>query len=206
MLLGALACFVSTLAALGQFSRGRASTGAAGAIWNAGGAIAVACGLLAITLVLMRLSAQNHGVLWGALAALAGVGCAAAMRRAAVVADGTLQEDLSLHNQVLNSALNSLSQGVCMFDVEGKLLFWNRRYGDLYGVQEGLRIGMTVRDMLQRRIEAGTFSGDADKYVTDVNAAVHGGKALQAYFRAAGWPQNCRCQSAAPGWRLGLDA
>ena len=182
ILLTALICFVSTLAAIDQFSRARASAGTARAIWASGGGIAVACGLLATALVLMGTSAQGSGGILGALAALAGVVCATAMRRAALVANGPLPEDLNVRNNVLDSVLSYMSQGVCMFDAENKLIFWNRRYGELYNVQDRLRIGMALRDMLQLRTEAGTFSGDADKFVAEVYAALKQGVLFKHLF------------------------
>ena len=38
------------------------------------------------------------------------------------------------HTRVLRTALNHMTQGLCMFDAAGRLLFCNERYIEMYGL------------------------------------------------------------------------
>jgi len=62
-------------------------------------------------------------------------------------------------------ALNNMSQGLCMFDSSARLVLCNARYIDMHLLRrEQLRAGMPLREMLEIRIENGTFKGDPDQY------------------------------------------
>src|SRR5207253_6511444 len=68
--------------------------------------------------------------------------------------------------QLLQTVLNNMSQGVLMFDSETRLIFCNQRYVELYGLSpEVVTPGCRLRDLLNHRIELGNFSGDPDEYV-----------------------------------------
>ena len=63
--------------------------------------------------------------------------------------------------QLLQTVLNNMSQGVLMFDSETRLTFCNQRYLELYGLSsEIVKPGCHLRDLLKHRIELGNFSGD----------------------------------------------
>ncbi len=54
-------------------------------------------------------------------------------------------------------ALDRLRQGLCVFDDEQRLLLFNRRYAEMYSIDPAkLRIGMTLRDVIDMRYAAGT--------------------------------------------------
>ena len=79
--------------------------------------------------------------------------------------------------QLLRTVLNNMSQGVLMFDSETRLIFCNNRYIELYGLSpEIVKPGCLLRDLLQHRIDLGTFSGDADEYVARLSAGIAEGK------------------------------
>src|SRR5262245_29277907 len=77
----------------------------------------------------------------------------------------------------LTTALDNMSQGLCMFDASARLMVGNKRYLEIYGLSPGrTHIGCTLRDVVRQRIEAGNFSGDPDKYITDTLAEIAEGK------------------------------
>ena len=79
--------------------------------------------------------------------------------------------------QLLQTVLNNMSQGVLMFDSETRLIFCNKRYIELYGLSpDVVKAGCLLRDLLQHRIDLGTFSGDADEYVARLSAGIAEGK------------------------------
>ncbi|MGA8967646.1 MAG: EAL domain-containing protein [Pseudolabrys sp.] len=79
--------------------------------------------------------------------------------------------------QLLQTVLNNMSQGVLMFDSETRLTFCNQRYLELYGLSsEIVKPGCHLRDLLRHRIELGNFSGDADEYVARLKSGIAEGK------------------------------
>ncbi|HEU4660109.1 MAG TPA: EAL domain-containing protein [Pseudolabrys sp.] len=79
--------------------------------------------------------------------------------------------------QLLQTVLNNMSQGVLMFDAETRLVFCNRRYIEMYRLSnDAARPGCMLRDLLEQRVRAGTFSGNVDDYVTQLIEAMAGGR------------------------------
>ncbi|MEA2950289.1 MAG: hypothetical protein QOI40_5619 [Alphaproteobacteria bacterium] len=67
---------------------------------------------------------------------------------------------------LLHTVLNSMSQGVVVFDSQTRLVFRNQRYLDMYRLPaEVAKPGCTLGDLLNLRVEARTFSGDPNEYV-----------------------------------------
>ncbi len=79
--------------------------------------------------------------------------------------------------QLLQTVLNNMSQGVLMFDPETRLIFCNKRYIELYGLSpEIVKPGCSLRDLLRHRIERGSFSGDPDEYTARLAEGIADGK------------------------------
>ena len=71
-------------------------------------------------------------------------------------------------SRLLRAALNNMTQGLCMFDGAARLVLCNDRYLEMYGLRPELgRAGTPLHLLLECRTAAGTFSGDADRYVAD---------------------------------------
>jgi methyl-accepting chemotaxis protein len=86
------------------------------------------------------------------------------------------------HYQLLDEALRHMSQGLCMFDAAGRLVLWNPRFAEMYNVEGRLRIGFTLRDILQQRLEAGTLAEDPDAYAKRAQAAAKAGVTFKHVF------------------------
>ena len=70
------------------------------------------------------------------------------------------------NDQLLSTVLNNMSQGVLLFDAEARLIFCSQRYFEIYGLsKEAAKPGCTLRDLLNHRIQAGTFSDDPEDYI-----------------------------------------
>ena len=62
--------------------------------------------------------------------------------------------------KVRDFALDRIRQGLCVFDAEQRLRLFNRRYAEMYGIKPSqLRLGMTLRDVVDLRYAAGTGPG-----------------------------------------------
>jgi diguanylate cyclase (GGDEF)-like protein len=87
------------------------------------------------------------------------------------------EAELRAQNLRFDAATNNMSQGLLMFDVEGRLAIYNHRYYQVYGLApEKIKIGMTVEDLIRCRIENGTFVGDAVEYSAKINALMARGE------------------------------
>ncbi len=70
------------------------------------------------------------------------------------------------NDRLLNTILDNMSHGVVLFDSESRLLICNQRYISMYGLpHEASKAGLTLRDLINYRAEAGTFAGDVDDYI-----------------------------------------
>ena len=78
-------------------------------------------------------------------------------------------------------ALNNMSQGLCMWNAEGRLILCNERYTQMYGMEPSLvRPGALLRDMIEHRIAVGTFFGNPDQYIADLLSSMKKGKSLSS--------------------------
>jgi methyl-accepting chemotaxis protein len=72
---------------------------------------------------------------------------------------------VSRHSTRVTVAINNMSQGLCMFDADARLLVSNDRYGELYQMTpEITRPGTSLRDLLRHRHAMGNFPGDPEVY------------------------------------------
>ncbi|WP_428535123.1 putative bifunctional diguanylate cyclase/phosphodiesterase [Rhodopila sp.] len=65
--------------------------------------------------------------------------------------------DTLIMTQRFDVALNNISQGVCFFDGQQRLILANRSYAEIYGLAvEHVRPGMTLREIVDLRYAAGS--------------------------------------------------
>jgi diguanylate cyclase (GGDEF)-like protein len=94
-----------------------------------------------------------------------------------LVADRTTE--LQTQNSRFDEALNNMSQGLTMFDPEARLVVCNRRYMEMYRVSpEVAKPGCTLRQLLQERINVGTFSEDLEEFLPNFLATIATGKSI----------------------------
>jgi diguanylate cyclase (GGDEF)-like protein len=100
----------------------------------------------------------------------------AQLGRAGAMIEDSVQK-LRERNQRLDTALNNMSQGLCMFDGNARLVVWNERYMNMYGLPTGsVKRGSTLKDLLLVRMASGTFSGEPDDYVEASRRDIAAGK------------------------------
>jgi diguanylate cyclase (GGDEF)-like protein len=78
----------------------------------------------------------------------------------AVISDVTFNKEQSAWmaavNLRLDTALSSMSQGLCLFDADGRLVVVNARYSELFGLPDGaVRPGLTLKELIELRIGRG---------------------------------------------------
>lgn len=97
----------------------------------------------------------------------------AALAKLTIASYETLERDLrariaTLEGQVLRfeTAIENVSQGICFFDAGERLILCNRRYAEIYRIApEQLQPGLTLREIVERRVAVGTSATDADAYL-----------------------------------------
>jgi diguanylate cyclase (GGDEF)-like protein len=73
----------------------------------------------------------------------------------------------------LDAALNNMSQGLCMFGPDNRLVLWNERYVKLYRIApDQLFVGCSLEQMLEFRTAAGTSYHNLDEYHAMLQAAM----------------------------------
>ena len=66
----------------------------------------------------------------------------------------------------LDTALDHMAHGLCMFDTTERLIVCNERYSNMYGLsRDQTKPGTTLRDILEARAEAGTSPTDIERYI-----------------------------------------
>lgn len=71
------------------------------------------------------------------------------------------QNELREQTLRLDTAINHMVEGLCMFDAEKRLVICNERYAKLYRLPpELLRPGAAHRDIIKHRVTSGTLKGD----------------------------------------------
>jgi diguanylate cyclase (GGDEF)-like protein/PAS domain S-box-containing protein len=73
---------------------------------------------------------------------------------------------------LLDTALGSMSQGLCMFDDDGRIILFNERYVDLTGLAPAALTGGTLVDVVKNR----NTVGNVEEYVAEIRAAMRQGK------------------------------
>ena len=88
--------------------------------------------------------------------------------RRAMQALADREADLARQNFRFDAAVNNMSQGLCMFDADRRLVVCNSQYAAIYGLPPELMApGTTLEDILRFRIEHGVYSrAGKDAYVT----------------------------------------
>jgi PAS domain-containing protein len=65
---------------------------------------------------------------------------------------------LRVRNFQFDTAINNMSQGLCFFDSDHRLIVWNDRFVEIYNIPaERVYPGMKLTEIVDLRMEAGSF-------------------------------------------------
>ena len=105
---------------------------------------------------------------------------------AAIVALATMHRRLAEENRRLLTAVNNMSQGLNMFDAQGRITLLNSRYLQMYKLDPAVvKPGCTLKHLIECRKETGLFSGDVDSYVQKIFQSVAEGNSAAHYVEAS---------------------
>ena len=79
----------------------------------------------------------------------------------------------------LDTALDNMSQGLCMLDGQARLMLCNQRYLQMYGMSpDDVWTGMTLIELLEKRRAMGTFGRDPNEYLANLRVALAAGQTV----------------------------
>jgi PAS domain-containing protein len=86
---------------------------------------------------------------------------------------------LSDKGQLLELALNNMTQGVVMFDAKARLVVCNDRYLEIYDLPPNIvKPGARLADIVRLRARSGSLPDDPDKYVAELMEIIAAGKVV----------------------------
>ena len=89
------------------------------------------------------------------------------------------EAQLQAQNMRFDATVNHMSQALLMFDASGRLMVCNHRYNDMYGLPaQFVQPGKTIRELLERRKQNGTYAGDPDDYIEKLTTDIAQGKSV----------------------------
>ncbi len=129
----------------------------------------------------IALARVGSGPLLDALAALV-------LAQLAVSATGFLLTRHQSHEiKQLRTAIDSMAQGLCMFDANERLVVCNTQYYEMYNLTSAdVRPGATLSDVLVKRVQKGTFSRDPDEYRREFVADIKKGRTTVHEVKSSG--------------------
>jgi diguanylate cyclase (GGDEF)-like protein/PAS domain S-box-containing protein len=94
----------------------------------------------------------------------------------AALSDRQLNGKLQQQKILLDTALENMSQGLCMFGPDGRIVLFNERYATMMGLPAAWFKGRSLLDLFKLRKESGDFVGDPEEYFARVRADAREGK------------------------------
>ena len=111
---------------------------------------------------------------------------------------------LAAEKQQLDTAMNTMTQGLLMFDQDERLIVCNRRYIEMYGLSaDVVKPGAYFRDVIQHRHDTGSFHGDVDSYCDGILG--NAGRDAEHDRRDLRWPPDRDQEPARRRRRLARD-
>ncbi|SDT20801.1 bifunctional diguanylate cyclase/phosphodiesterase [Bradyrhizobium canariense] len=72
---------------------------------------------------------------------------------------------LALEKERLDTAVNNMTQGLLLYDQDGRIVLFNQRYLEMYGLSRDIvKPGLHFRDLIAYRKALGSFKGDVDAF------------------------------------------
>jgi diguanylate cyclase (GGDEF)-like protein/PAS domain S-box-containing protein len=89
---------------------------------------------------------------------------------------------LQAQKYLLDTALENMLQGLCMFESDGRIMLFNDRYAKMAGLSPTSLKGMSLLDIFELRKASGSFTGDPEKSFQQVLSGVREGNSKTRVF------------------------
>jgi diguanylate cyclase (GGDEF)-like protein/PAS domain S-box-containing protein len=95
----------------------------------------------------------------------------------AALSDRQSKGNLRQQKILLDTALETMAQGLCMFDADGRIILFNERYAKMMGLSTASLEGLSLLDLLLKyRKAVGEVAGDPKEFFARVLAEMREGK------------------------------
>jgi len=94
----------------------------------------------------------------------------------AALSDRQSKAKLRQQKILLDTAIENMSQGLCMYDADGRIVLFNERYRKMMGLPAASLKGRSLLDLLHQRKASGEFAGDPEAYFAQLIAKIREGK------------------------------
>ena len=98
----------------------------------------------------------------------------------------------------LDTALNNMVHGLCMFDAQGHVVLFNERYREMMGLPAESLLGRSLLDLMKYRKSTGDFTRDPEEFFESVLAAARAARPRQRSWEPAA---DAPCASWTTRWR-----
>jgi diguanylate cyclase (GGDEF)-like protein/PAS domain S-box-containing protein len=78
----------------------------------------------------------------------------------------------------LNVALENMNHALCMYDAEGRVVLFNRRYAEVIGQPPEYLQGLPILDLFKKRKATGVFDDDPEEFFASLKESMRQGKTL----------------------------
>ena len=183
--LAGLVCLLASLVAVSLYHRSHTARVRSRHAWILPAGVAMGCGIWATYFIAMT-ACEPRGA-WtavflviAAIVAVAGLSVAAAAlarwaRTRRLLRDS--KEQLRQQNVRLDTALNNMTQGLCMFNADEEIVVLNRRFLEMYKLSpQVVKPGCKLRDLVQHRLEVGLLDAGVDEHYSRIMADIRQGK------------------------------
>jgi diguanylate cyclase (GGDEF)-like protein len=120
-----------------------------------------------------------YSVIAGATTTILGICLLAAMN------DRQWKGDWQRQRILLDTALDNMSQGLCMLDADGRVMLFNERYAEMTGLPAASIKGGFMLDLLKQRKASGNLIDDPEQYYAKVLSQMREGKPLSRMVEIA---------------------
>ena len=94
----------------------------------------------------------------------------------AALSDRQANRKLQHQKMLLDTALDNMLLGLCMFDPDGRIVLFNNRYAEMMSIPAASLEGQSLLDLFKHRKASGDFAGNPEEYFARVIAAAREGK------------------------------
>ena len=117
--------------------------------------------------------------------------------------DANANDKFREQNIRLDTALNNMSQGLCMFNADEEIVVFNRRFLEMYKLSpQVVKPGCTLRELIQHRKEVGLLDADPETYYRGIIDDIRQGKTTTELVKTTDRPAGPGVQpaDARGGW------
>ena len=79
------------------------------------------------------------------------------------------ESEVAERNRLFDAAISNMSQGMCLYDAQQRIVFANDRYAEIYGLTpEQAKPGTTLREMFAARAVRGAYGAiQTENFIRD---------------------------------------